>query len=49
MKIHLIEIRRFLKKVGVRSQREIGHAGLKTIENGMLNIVQYFPLSVYNS
>ena len=43
-----MEIRKFLKKVGVTSQREIGHAVLKTIEDGMLNIVQYFPLSASN-
>ena len=31
-----IEIRKFLKKVGVTSQREIEHAVLKAIEEGTL-------------
>ncbi len=32
-----MEIRKFLKKVGVTSQREIEHAVLKAIEEGNLN------------
>ena len=32
-----MEIRKFLKKVGVTSQREIEHAVLKAIEQGSLN------------
>ncbi len=32
-----MEIRKFLKKVGVTSQREIEHTVLKAIEEGNLN------------
>ena len=32
-----MEIRQYLKKVGITSQREIEHAVLKAIENGSLN------------
>jgi len=31
-----MEIRKYLKKVGITSQREIEHAVLKAIENGSL-------------
>lgn len=31
-----MEIRRYLKKVGITSQREIEHATLKAVENGTL-------------
>ncbi|WP_374086856.1 DUF6494 family protein [Methylomicrobium lacus] len=31
-----MEIRKYLKKVGVTSQREIEHAVLKAVENGQL-------------
>jgi len=32
-----MEIRKFLKMVGIRSQREIEHAVLNAIEDGTLN------------
>ncbi|MFU8789468.1 MAG: DUF6494 family protein [Methylobacter sp.] len=32
-----IEIRKFLKNVGITSQREIEHAVLKAVENGALS------------
>ncbi|MCF7966384.1 DUF6494 family protein [Methylobacter sp. Wu8] len=32
-----IEIRKFLKNVGITSQREIEHAVLKAVETGKLN------------
>jgi ribosomal protein L1 len=32
-----LEIRKFLKNVGITSQREIEHAVLKAVENGKLN------------
>ncbi|MGR9086628.1 MAG: DUF6494 family protein [Gammaproteobacteria bacterium] len=32
-----MEIRKYLKKVGVTSQREIEHAVLKAVESGRLN------------
>ena len=32
-----MEIRKYLKKVGITSQREIEHAVLKSVENGTLS------------
>lgn len=32
-----MEIRKFLKQVGVTSQREIEHAVIKAVESGRLN------------
>ncbi len=32
-----LEVRKFLKNVGITSQREIEHAVLKTVEAGKLN------------
>ena len=32
-----MEVRKYLKKVGVTSQREIEHAALKAIESGTLS------------
>lgn len=32
-----MEVRKYLKKVGITSQREIEHAVLKAVESGLLN------------
>lgn len=39
-----MEIRKFLKKVGITSQREIEHAVLKAIEQGSLNGTEKFEV-----
>jgi len=39
-----MEIRKYLKKVGITSQREIEHAVLKAIEQGSLNGTEKFEI-----
>tara|TARA_R110001606_G_scaffold399222_2_gene582401 strand:- start:54921 stop:55109 length:189 start_codon:yes stop_codon:yes gene_type:complete len=39
-----MEIRTYLKKVGISSQREIEHAVLKAIEEGSLNGAEKFEI-----
>jgi hypothetical protein len=39
-----MEIRKFLKKVGITSQREIEHAVFKAIEDGSLNGTEKFEV-----
>lgn len=41
-----MEIRKFLKKVGVSSQREIEHAILKAVEHGALNGSETLPVKM---
>lgn len=41
-----MEVRKFLKKVGVSSQREIEHAILKAVEQGSLNGAETLPVKM---
>ncbi|SHE19452.1 DUF6494 family protein [methanotrophic endosymbiont of Bathymodiolus puteoserpentis (Logatchev)] len=41
-----MEIRKFLKQVGVTSQREIEHAVIKAVESGRLNDTNTFDIKM---
>ena len=41
-----LEVRKFLKKVGIQSQREIEHAVRYNIEKGTLSGTETLPVSV---
>lgn len=41
-----MEVRKYLKKVGVTSQREIEHAILKAIESGVLSETETIPVKM---
>ncbi|WP_305908826.1 DUF6494 family protein [Methylomarinum sp. Ch1-1] len=41
-----LEVRKYLKKVGLTSQREIEHAILKAIENGNLQGSETLPVKM---
>ena len=41
-----LDIRKFLKNVGIISQREIGHAVFKAVESGRLNFSETLDIKL---